>query len=45
VLRDLLVPWLWLDALIGSDFIWRGNAMSIVDDAEPALTAHVPAKW
>jgi ceramide glucosyltransferase len=38
VLRDLLLPWLWVDALIGSDFVWRGNAMSIADDAEPALT-------
>jgi ceramide glucosyltransferase len=44
-LRDVLLPWLWIDGLIGTDFIWRGNAMSIDDDAEPALTAHVPAKW
>src|SRR5262249_11685523 len=38
VLRDVLLPWLWVDALIGTDFVWRGNAMSIADDAEPALT-------
>lgn len=37
VLRDLLLPWLWVDALVGTDFVWRGNAMSIADDAEPAL--------
>ena len=36
-LRDMLLPWLWLDGLVGSDFVWRGNAMSIADDAEPAL--------
>src|SRR5262249_53334182 len=37
MLRDLLLPWLWIDGLIGTDFVWRGNAMSIDDDAEPAL--------
>jgi ceramide glucosyltransferase len=36
-LRDLLLPWLWIDALAGSDFVWRGNAMSIAEDAEAAL--------
>jgi len=36
-LRDLLLPWLWVDGLVGTDFVWRGNAMSIDDDAEPAL--------
>jgi ceramide glucosyltransferase len=36
-LRDLLLPWLWVDALVGTDFVWRGNAMSIAEDAEPAL--------
>jgi ceramide glucosyltransferase len=38
VLRDLLLPWLWLDGLLGTDFVWRGNAMSIAEDAEPVLT-------
>ena len=37
VLRDLLLPWLWLDGLLGTDFVWRGNAMSIAEDAELAL--------
>jgi ceramide glucosyltransferase len=37
VLRDLLLPWLWLDGLVGTDFVWRGNAMSIAEDSEPAL--------
>jgi ceramide glucosyltransferase len=38
VLRDGLLPWLWVDALVGTDFVWRGNAMSIAEDAEPVLT-------
>jgi len=37
LLRDLLLPWLWLDGLLGTDFVWRGNAMSIAEDAELAL--------
>jgi ceramide glucosyltransferase len=37
LLRDLLLPWLWLDGLVGTDFVWRGNAMSIAEDAEPVL--------
>ena len=28
LLRDLLLPALWIGALTGSDFVWRGNAMS-----------------
>jgi ceramide glucosyltransferase len=31
-LRDLLLPCLWLDGLFGTEFVWRGNAMSIVED-------------
>jgi ceramide glucosyltransferase len=31
-LRDLLLPCIWLDGLVGTDFVWRGNAMSIVED-------------
>jgi hypothetical protein len=31
--------------LVGTDFVWRGTEMSIAEDAEPVLTAHVPAKW
>jgi len=37
MLRDVLLPWLWLDGLVGTDFVWRGNAMSIADEAEPVL--------
>jgi hypothetical protein len=28
LVRDLLLPALWIGALIGSDFVWRGNAMT-----------------
>ena len=33
-LRDLLLPCLWLDGLVGTEFVWRGNAMSIVEDGQ-----------
>src|SRR5262249_26345029 len=36
-LRDLMLPWIWLDGLLGTEFVWRGNAMSIIED-EPILS-------
>ena len=33
LLRDLLLPVLWFDAWIGTDFEWRGHQMSIAADA------------
>ena len=36
VLRDLLLPALWIDAWVGTDFEWRGNQMSIATDAPVA---------
>jgi hypothetical protein len=33
LLRDLLLPVLWFDAWIGTDFVWRGHQMSIAADA------------
>jgi ceramide glucosyltransferase len=33
-LRDLLLPCLWLDGLVGTEFVWRGNQMSIVEDGQ-----------
>ena len=33
LMRDLLLPALWIDAWIGTDFVWRGNAMSVADDS------------
>jgi ceramide glucosyltransferase len=35
ILRDLLLPVLFVDALRGSDFVWRGNEME-VEHLEPA---------
>lgn len=32
LMRDLMLPVLWLDGLLGSRFEWRGNAMSIAVD-------------
>ncbi len=29
VLRDLLLPVLWIDAWLSDDFVWRGNAMNV----------------
>jgi len=31
-LRDLLLPIVWLDGLVGTEFVWRGNAMSVAED-------------
>jgi ceramide glucosyltransferase len=36
MLRDLLLPGLWIDAWIGTDFVWRGNAMSVATDSTAA---------
>jgi ceramide glucosyltransferase len=36
VLRDLLLPALWVDAWVGTEFVWRGNQMSIATDAPMA---------
>jgi ceramide glucosyltransferase len=29
VARDLMLPWLWLSALCGDGFAWRGNEMNV----------------
>jgi len=36
LLRDLLLPILWIDGLFGSKFNWRGNAMSVAVDSPAA---------
>ena len=36
MLRDALLPALWIAGWIGSDFEWRGNAMSIADQGRAA---------
>jgi ceramide glucosyltransferase len=33
LLRDLLLPLLWVDAWVGTDFVWRGHPMSVAADA------------
>jgi ceramide glucosyltransferase len=36
ILRDLLLPVLWLDGLLGTDFEWRGTQMSVAADSSAA---------
>ena len=36
VLRDLLLPVLWVEAWLGRDFVWRGNHMRIADEGRTA---------
>jgi ceramide glucosyltransferase len=35
LLRDLLLPILWIKGLAGSNFTWRGNEMSVAGQATP----------
>jgi ceramide glucosyltransferase len=35
LVRDLLLPALWLAGLMGSEFVWRGNQMTTAEDDEP----------
>jgi len=32
MLRDALLPALWIAAWVGNDFEWRGNAMTVAPD-------------
>jgi ceramide glucosyltransferase len=34
--RDLLLPVLWIDGWIGTDFEWRGHQMSVAADTPGA---------
>jgi ceramide glucosyltransferase len=34
MLRDLMLPLLWIDGWLGSDFVWRGNAMSVAAEGQ-----------
>ena len=39
LLRDLLLPVLWVEGWVGDTFVWRGNDMSVADtDRELAVT-------
>jgi ceramide glucosyltransferase len=40
LLRDMLLPLLWIGALIGSDFVWRGKAMSAARTRRSERIAH-----
>jgi len=33
IVRDLLLPALWVEAWIGDDFVWRGNEMTVSREA------------
>ena len=33
LLRDLLLPALWVQSWLGNGLSWRGNAMSVADDS------------
>ncbi len=32
VVRDLMLPWLWVQGWAGDKFEWRGNAMTVAED-------------
>jgi ceramide glucosyltransferase len=36
LLRDLALPWLWIQAWSGNAFEWRGNAMTVAAEDAPA---------
>ncbi len=36
ILRDLLLPVLWIASWMGNDFVWHGNAMRIADRSSSA---------
>jgi ceramide glucosyltransferase len=32
LVRDLILPWLWVQGWVGDRFEWRGNAMTVGED-------------
>jgi ceramide glucosyltransferase len=34
ILRDLLLPVLWVEGWLGSGFVWRGNEMPLAQSNE-----------
>ena len=38
ITRDLMMPVLWINGWLGSDFVWRGNPMSSVASSEATHT-------
>jgi ceramide glucosyltransferase len=41
ILRDLMLPMLWVGGWLGTDFVWRGNQMTIADSDEAMASAGV----
>jgi ceramide glucosyltransferase len=39
IVRDLLLPCLYVQALTSNEFTWRGNAMTVAEDDEPVGAA------
>jgi ceramide glucosyltransferase len=35
LVRDLLLPAVWLAGVVGSEFVWRGNEMTTAEDDQP----------
>jgi len=44
LLRDLVLPLLWVSAWLGNEFEWRGNRMRLVENGPPDSPTLVPAK-
>ena len=42
IARDVLLPWLWVQGWSSEQFVWRGNVMSVDDDA---LAADGPSSF
>ena len=36
VVRDLMLPVLWLASWVGNEFVWRGNSMRVANPSSPA---------
>ena len=37
--RDVLLPVMFVDALLFDDFVWHGNSMTVREEEEPTTTA------
>jgi ceramide glucosyltransferase len=36
MIRDALLPILWVTAWVGNEFVWRGNTMTLANEARPS---------
>jgi ceramide glucosyltransferase len=39
MMRDLLLPVIWLEGWIGDTFVWRGNDMSVAKEGDAGRSA------